>query len=1139
MRKLIIAMIVFEGVAGFAQQLDKTPEVTLPLMSKVPKIDGVIDEAEWKGAARMERFCEHGGPLFPAEATFRVGSDGKKLFIAVSGEVGPDGLRQRVVPNPSTNAMAWLDDNVEIVVAPDLKVESPKIFHSILTNRGAQYSQAKKGNEPFPWRGNWELKGVEKDGRWNLELALPLSEVGVEPGASLPATMGLRICRNWKNLVGGQKRTTAWEPIRAAYFDTFAIPVVNWDEAAPVVQLVQLKDSPEATEARLKLSVHNPSNKPLEAKVNYALKPKNSAPESKNIDLDVKPGETEIVDLPGREPLNNESFDTLVEVTSPDGAKTYYRRAFEWQSVRPEKIFADKDGGGAAAAFFQFAYFPSFHKMVLELDLNGLDDVSQVKGIESTILGPDGKEVAKTAMPPLKNKISRMIWNIPDLAEIAAKNDGSAEFTVVLELEGVKDGQIKRTFQRTIMPWEATTLGKSEEIIVPPFTPIKVEGMDLSTILRTHRLNKLGLWSQVTAADQPLLKDGGMRLEATIGGKPTAIKVDSFEFTETKPHRVKTASVWRAGALSGTTEATWDYDGVMKWILKINPCAETVDSLKLIIPLDDEKSPLFHACADGIRFNYGGATPKGEGKVWDGTKAPRNSIIGSYVPYIWAGDELRGVSVFGENDKGWTTSDEKPCQELLREGENLKLVLNLIAAPTTIDEPREILLGFQATPIKPMPKDWRKWNAWSWRGNGMIDFERCFTFLGSCYYWGALTPCLDLYPVGKDVTYWKELAKTRKTGTIDKEFVKEWKKVYVPFDGDNEKKRELHEKHVNGGFHLEKGAKNKEVMFYTNARGVRFDTPEGRTFVDEWYRMPFISRKFKPGQGVAYDLDPVESFRDYAMWWYKRMFETGACDQIYWDDVFMQSDFNLVGTAAYQRPDGTTQPASGVFDMRELVRRTAILQAEMDRPSRNMCHMTNTAIAPILSFARMNYDWEDHGGDKDFQDRYSKEYIRTLSIGRQFGNYPVVLAPVKGDEETLAWCLRTAVGVMLTHETRWSANHQFYWDMVKILYDFGYGEPDVEVFNYWDEDYPIQVVGPDSSSLVLKKNGKVMVVVCDYGGDGEFKLVPNLEKLGLTTNFMAVNAETGEPLKVENGQVIFPLKKHDFIIVVMKNPGEI
>lgn len=1111
-----------------AQNFD-TPKITMPLMKKAPVIDGRINSEEWSGAARMERFSERGPKAFPAESSFWVGSDGKKFFVAIRSEIPPAGIRQRAMPRTSNNAAVTSDDNAEIVIIPDMQAEKLKILHSIINNRGALYSQGSTGGTPGPWRGNWQAKGSVKDGFWDFEAAIPLADLDIAPGR-MPKEMGIRICRTWTQLAGNLPLQSSWESAKAVFASRDFIPVITWDENAPVVQHLQLKE-PGSKNCNIKVSIHNPGTHPVQVKALIAVKPKNSQPGEKNVDLSIAPGQTSVVEYAGSA-LSNETLATVIRVTSPDGKKTYYYRGYEWEPERSEAIFKSGNEDDSERLAVNFAYYPSSHKMRLRVDAGSLQNKAGIRKVSAVLKDSAGKELAATEIPKFKEDIYEMIWSVPDLKKHTA-DTGKNEYTLVFDIAGIPNGKVERKFVRTIMEWEGNPIGKSETIVAP-FTPIEVKDNTLNTILRRHELNKFGLWSQVTAADQPLLKDDGMRLEAVIGGKNIPVRFDEFKYTVQRPARVETKSRFSFGAQQMESLAEWDYDGMMKWTLTLEPCSDTIDSLKLVIPLDNTKMPLMHTCTDGIRINSGGAVPGGESVIWDGSKCARNSLVGTYVPYIWLGDEQRGISVFGENDKGWSVSTKTPCQQLIRRGNTISLVLNLIAEPVRITGKRDIVIGFEATPVKPMPENWRKWNTWAWYGKEIISqFAMNIHFLGSCYSWGAPSPCLDIYPLFGDTSYWQKLAQTRKTGEIDQQFLSDWIGKYPlpgkPGDAEYRKTEKIYADHARSSFYLVKGSDNpatNPVMAYTNARGVRWDTPEGQTFVDEWHRNPFVQRKFEWLSGVAYDLDPVESFRDYAMWWYKQMITTGAMDYIYWDDVFMNANFNMVATDAYYLPDGSIQPSSGIFNMRELVRRTAVMQAEMGRPALNMVHMTNTAITPICAFARMNYDWEDHNGFSDFQDRYTREYVRALSIGRQFGNFSAVLAPISGTPEQAAWCERTATGVMLTHELRWTnSGRKHYWNALKKLYDFGYGDKDVKVYNYWDAGFPLEIAGPENSAIALVKNGKTMLIVCDYGGGGEYRV---------KTAGNAINLENGVKLKSVGGEIPFTLKKHDYIMMIIE-----
>ena len=623
-----------------------------------------------------------------------------------------------------------------------------------------------------------------------------------------------------------------------------------------------------------------------------------------------------------------------------------------------------------------------------------------------------------------------------------------------------------------------------------------------------------------------------MRLEVKSGGKTLVAKGAPPKFGPTTATRAVADAQWTAGDLKGATQSVWDYDGMMKSTLTLQPGAQTIDAMTLVIPLDNAQMPLMHTCTDGLRFNYAGYTPDGTGRVWDGSKAARNSILGSYVPYIWVGGQERGLAVFGENDKGWITDSKTPCQEIVRNANGtLELRLNLIAKPSKITEAREITIGFQATPVKPMPDNWRLWTVGA---RGAVNPPGSYhqAWLGSGWYWGTLTPAADIYPRQQDFSLYDEFAKTRKTGKVNEDFIKKWLAGYPQPDVIDEQTRI---NHINAGFNQMKQQPDA-VLSYTNGRGVRFDTPEGQTFLDEWDREVFPARKWSYGGGVYYDLDPVESYRDYAMFYYKKMYDTFG-DAIYWDDIFLQSNFDTIDTGAYVTPGGDIQPSSGLWNMRELIRRAMILGQEEGKINGNMVHMTNTAIAPILSFARTQASWEDRMGDTDFQDRFSRDYIQAESIGRQFGNVPIVLSLISGpDEAKKIWADRTQAGVMLTHELKtwgynWGKANPF-WDNTDRLRTFGYGTPAVKVWNYWQKDYPAAITGDESSSILLSKPGGVMMVVCDYGDGGNFKVNLNAKTLGLKGKMTVKDAESGEAMTVSpTGELAFALKKHDFKVI--------
>ena len=126
----------------------------------------------------------------------------------------------------------------------------------------------------------------------------------------------------------------------------------------------------------------------------------------------------------------------------------------------------------------------------------------------------------------------------------------------------------------------------------------------------------------------------------------------------------------------------------------------------------------------------------------------------------------------------------------------------------------------------------------------------------------------------------------------------------------------------------------------------------------------------------------------------------------------------------------------------------------------------------------------------------------------------------------------------LTHEIKPSSGYIYpdYWSNFLRLLEFGYGKPDRRVWNYWDTDFPIRIKGSETSSIVVSEPGRLMIVVCDYESGGDLTLTLDAS-LGISEKFAAKDMESNQPLAVSaDGKIQFPLKKHDFKMILVEMP---
>jgi len=996
MSRSTVALALLLSVAARAAELHN-PLVVLPPRMKPPTIDGTIGEEEWAGATRQVGFIAlHKKRLSHRDGVFWLGSDGREIFVAIQSEMPPQGgLMTRVVPKGSVDVQAWRDDSIELWLDPFRSVEGHKrILYQIIANaRGALYDVAHdrtKGMSQTSWRVKWRFANKVVDGWWHVELAIPLTSLGVE-GKLAGMEWGVRIGRNWKQ----PWEQASWSPTAIAYNDPETMPVVRWAEAAPVVQMLAVGDR-ERTKAALATRIANPTAQPMTVKVALRNQHADSPANEKTETLVLPPGQARTVRLDGTSYATGNNLASIA-VTSPDGKTTWFLRDFGWSLERPENRWRvalhERE-----AIDLAFGYYPYHNQIKARLDVSALPAAKQVKGATLVVRskGAD-KPILRKPMPPLKDHRAEVVADLPNLA------DGTYEVLAELQGgEGVPKQSPAKEFLRTHFPWEHNTLGVSDRVM-PPFTPLEVEGNTVRAVLRSHVMNGQGLWDQVTSRDTPLLA-APMHYEVVAeGGLPSS----EASVRKTSDVSVAVDAKWFQNPIVAEVASGFDVDGMMKVTLDLTPRNATpVERLDLVIPLRDEVAPLMHVCGDGLRFNYGGEVPKGEGLVWDSTKASKLETVGAFVPYIWLGGTERGIAWFADSDRDWRLDDKKPALELTRRKGVLELRIHLISTPGPLKRRRRIVFGLQATPTKPMMPmpSWRRINSLVGKSPQFLRYH----VLGATFYWGA--EAYNPFPERKDFALYDLFAEIRRTGKVDEKAVLRELRKYGP-DGERDNKWDAS---IRNAVHHCK-AQPDVLIPYTNARGIGrcedFDV-----FQDEWLVADYTTRSGAP---VAYDVSPCRSYQDFAVWYFAKMLDSGAFDGLYFDNTFLKAHKDIVSGGAYVRDDGLLQPGVGLWHMREYLKRCAILCWQKGRPFTNVSHMTNTQIVPINTWAGINLAWEWRYGDSDAHDRFSPDYCRAVCCGFQTGSRPTALLGLHVTKKDLRpWVARTAMG--------WTAVHEIY-----------------------------------------------------------------------------------------------------------------
>ena len=1105
----------------------------VPVMKAAPKIDGRIDPGEWAVSAGFESFGHGAGQLAQRRVRAFVGATPTHLFVAIRSQLPDRGALTAAIRRDSLKAV--FDDAVEVFVNPtpdaDKQVEYQFLVNS-LGKGGYQVHTLGGAKANAAWRGNWQQAHGLSEGAWHFECGIPI--------ASMPTVAKGRKTTDgaWKiNLTRDWKSPWAWSSLSAADggYAWTGLRFV-FDAAAPAVRYEAGSD-PFLANFRGTLSVHNPTAGRLHLKASANLA-RNRMPAVRAEEaLELAPGQTKRIVLTCPPDEATTRFELHLSVASADGKTVFYDRKVSWPRGKPLRYLAGVKAKPAPVAF-RFAYYPYGNRMRLLADVNGLGDDAKLTKLSAEVRERLSRKVVHRAafdVGAFKAGRQEIAMTLPPL-------DGLYEIALIPEGSNVPGKEVVQTFERTVFPWERAPIGRSTKVY-PPFTPIEVDAKAtaLKTVLREHKLNGLGLWDQVSATSahthvaKAVLAEP-MRYVAKVDGQPAAVRAKPLRIVTARADEVVTRGEFSLGPVACSARTTWDYDGTAKVELTLGPTGgKTIDELTLEIPFAPAAATMIHANADRIRAPVAAYIPAGEGVVWDASKVACDETPRNFCPYVYVGDAVRGLCWFADNDLGWSRNAKTPNVTLVRQGDEVVLRVHLVNRPLVSDRSRTITFGLLAAPVKPRlvaPGKGRHW--WRYR-----YYRDRYTLLGTDINWLARGNCGSVYPAGKDLYLWEMIARGNHE-KLPREAVQkvvDYSKRYFRDYPDRVPSWEAHVRHNLTGRYGQ-----KMVFYYNRASCQLFE--EFETFKDEWCLTDW--RSVPKGKGIGeIKIVPSASYIDHALYWYARSFEVGGNLGVYWDNFFIAPSYNTGMTDAYRHADGSVVPASGIWALRELARRTFILMNERGMLPITFPHMTSFNPLPMMAFCTVQYDWEWKYSLGDVQDRHTREMILLMSTGDLAGVWPVPL----GDHGKLSgdpWTQRTFTGVRLVHELdgyggfgsgyvkSHRENAKLFAPVAELL-----DEPTLDVYRYWDErPVPVRATSKDIPTIVYSIPGKrALAIATSYSAKDEtVTLAVDLQALGLPAGSRIRDAETNRPLTLKDGKVTFPLKKHD-VKVIWLEPG--
>ena len=1140
MRKDQVCVLLFMLIAGAAaapfmggaralaaESASGTPIATVARTKAAPTVDGRIADGEWADALLVQPFMGfQRARVEPRPAKAYVTFTNERLYVAVVSGIPPSGPRAN---KKFRDAQIIFDSCIELWIDPNRENrgsgEGSLGYYKFMGNPIDTIKDMRfdpQGAPDVGWNADWQYKNTfdTETQTWTAEVSVPWTDLGWEDGKPVGRSIGLLIARNFKR---GWNQTV-WLPLGASFVNKDLYPLIKLTEEAPTVRVESLGDRFLQGEVDMRLRVRNPGPA-RRAKVDVKLTSSNM-PQilgQKELELPANGHATYRFSVPeGRLHADARHTMNLTVKDAKSDAIYLQREGVNW-TAPTEPIWRKKDMNDPSRAV-ELSYYPSYQFVRFKIEPSFLGkDAPESKSAQVSITGPDGKQVASQKLEWEKAPHTQRI-------EVGEMKGGEYEATVTL---AGRDEPIKRHFTRRHFPWEGNSLGITDKVY-PPFEPVRVEEDRVTVVQRRYQKTGLGLWQSVQAVDTELLAEP---MVLRVNGD-TSLTGDG-RFTERDEQKAVYRGKAEHAAVNVQTRTITEYDGAMRVEMDLMPGAEQkeLQSLTLDIPIKDSVAPLYHVSTTALRVNPAGKTPAGNGHVWDTRDFPDGEWYGGFRPYIWLGGEQRGLSWFADNDKGWVIDVDAeegtydPALSLHRKDGVLTLRVHFVQKPITLENKRHIVFGLMASPAKPMPDDWRK--------IGRPDHPGFRFSMGHPY--GLPETFSGKYPLHGDFSIFDAVQAQRLGAKVDLNSVHTaWMEANTR--NMSEKLRKRYERLTRGGIRRGGGVgKDHFSVYFEEFHSTSRFHAEVPTFFSEWTgrRLP---QDLKREPTEAGDWGPsiptknlAPSYRDFAVWYGAQWLRRGF--GLYFDNAFPKRAYDTVTTNAYELPNGRVQPSAGMWAHRRFLRRIWVLHQQLYNPrtpQMMMIHMTNTHIVPFMVWNEANLDLEWLMTAEPAQSKYAPDLLRAQSLGRQTGNIPFVLALTrKGEatEEERQFAKRTRWGAMLVHEIKRGISSETY---PEPLSEFGYGLDDCTVYNYWDADAPLDVSDGKCKWMLLKRDGKLMVLLATWNGQpNDVTVSLNTDQLGMNAS-RAINAESDQTIAMEDNTFTFRMNGYGVRIFELK-----
>ena len=246
--------------------------------------------------------------------------------------------------------------------------------------------------------------------------------------------------------------------------------------------------------------------------------------------------------------------------------------------------------------------------------------------------------------------------------------------------------------------------GGNASEVPSPWTPVTITPDAAGTAVgvwgRSHRFATAALPVGIQAGGEELLA-APVRLVGQVDGKPIEWRKGGHWVLAADKAQATICGWQSSEDVAVNTSTRIEYDGMVRIGLTVVPQVKKTPKLErlwLEIPLKRKLVGLYHYYPG----NWGSAANSGA--------TAAEGMVLPFKPFVWFGNEERGLGWFAESDQGWQPESTDRVIELLPQDGAMVLRVRLLDSQAKL--PVTFTFGLQATPVKPWAKDFHENRIW-------------------------------------------------------------------------------------------------------------------------------------------------------------------------------------------------------------------------------------------------------------------------------------------------------------------------------------------------------------------------------------------------------------------------------------------